>query len=512
MTFQPGESTAALVLDPRLFPGHGVARNGTLTATVQSGTGYVPGTPDTASAQIREVVDGVTVRLEEGSYTFAEDATGTASTVVLVATTGIDIPPPKRDVHISVSIQSDQARSGYDVQTLSLQQPLQPSDYRADGSVFSARLEVPLVLIDDALDEPDETFTLLLQKSPGSPGFVTLSQHDGTACSPETPCTATATITDNDPLPSLSVDDASAPEGQPVEFTARLSAVSGRDVTVGWQAATLDEEGDNAQEGTDYTTDSGTLIFTAGETEKTVAVSTTPDTVDDVGETFTLTLSNASNAEISDAAAKGTITGPPASTALVSNVGQGTDDQTIGTTIAQRFTIESDAASSMYTLTGVDVVSGGTNAFTAKVCGVDSSGYPTSTCTALTHSGTFAAGTMSFAAPANTSLEKGTTYTVVVAPATSGGFVSFGYTENDAEDEGKATGWSIGDAYDFINTGTDAWDSHSSRSVRVAIHGYASGAPANTAPAFPAKFGSVRLLREHRRRHRGPYGDREGRR
>ena len=490
VTFQPGESTAALVLDPRLFPAQGVTRNGTLTATVQSGTGYVPGTPDTASARIREVVDGVTVRLEEGSYTFAEDATGAASTVVLVATTGIDIPPPKRDVHISVSIQSDQARSGYDVQTLSLQQPLQPSDYRADGSVFSARLEVPLVLIDDALDEPDETFTVLLQKSPGSPGFVTLSQHDGTACSLETPCTATATITDNDPLPSLSVDDASAPEGQPVEFTARLSAVSGRDVTVGWQAATLDEGGDNAQEGTDYTTDSGTLTFTAGETKKTVAVSTTPDTVDDVGETFTLTLSNASNAEISDAAAKGTITGPPASTALVSNVGQGTDDQTIGTTIAQRFTIESDAASSMYTLTGVDVVSGGTNAFTAKVCGVDSSGYPTSTCTALTHSGTFAAGTMPFAAPANTSLEKGTTYTVVVAPATSGGFVSFGYTENDAEDEGKATGWSIGDGYDFINSGTDAWDSHSSRSVRVAIHGYASGAPANTAPAFPAKFGA----------------------
>ena len=101
------------------------------------------------------------------------------------------------------------------MQTLSLQQPLQPSDYRADGSVFSARLEVPLVLIDDALDEPDETFTLLLQKSPGTPGFVTLSQHDGTGVQSGDPVHGYGYHHRQRPLPSLSVDDASEPEGSP---------------------------------------------------------------------------------------------------------------------------------------------------------------------------------------------------------------------------------------------------------------------------------------------------------
>ena len=160
-------------------------------------------------------------------------------------------------------------------------------------------------------------------------------------------------------------------------------------------------------------------------------------------------------------------------TTLVSNIGQGTNTQTSVATFAQRFTIGSDAAASMYTLTGVDIVSAGSNAFTAKVCGVDSSGFPTSTCTDLSPPGTFAAGTMSFTAPANTSLERGTTYTVLMSPV--GSLIQFGYSENDAEDTGKATGWTIGNAYDFINSGTNAWETHSSRSFRIAINGTAAG-------------------------------------
>ncbi len=162
-------------------------------------------------------------------------------------------------------------------------------------------------------------------------------------------------------------------------------------------------------------------------------------------------------------------------TTLVSNIGQGTDTTVGSTTYAQRFTIGSDAAASMYTLTGVDIASGGNFAFTAKVCGVDSSGFPTSTCTDLSPPGTFAAGTMSFTAPANTSLERSTTYTVSMRPVGGGGFFQFGRTGNDAEDTGKATGWTIGNAHDFINTSTNAWDIHATRSIRIAINGSAAG-------------------------------------
>ena len=57
----------------------------------------------------------------------------------------------------------------------------------------------------------------------------------------------------------------------------------------------------------DYTPTSGTLTFPAGETTKTIAVPIADDTVEDDGETFTLTLSNASGATITDAEATGTI-------------------------------------------------------------------------------------------------------------------------------------------------------------------------------------------------------------
>ena len=106
--------------------------------------------------------------------------------------------------------------------------------------------------------------------------------------------------------PTLSVADAAATEGDAVEFVVTLSAVSGRDVTVDY--ATSVESGDSATSGTDFTAvSSGTLTFTAGDTEKTFTVSTTEDTTDEENETFTVTLSSASNASISDATAKGTI-------------------------------------------------------------------------------------------------------------------------------------------------------------------------------------------------------------
>ena len=66
-------------------------------------------------------------------------------------------------------------------------------------------------------------------------------------------------------------------------------------------------DGDTATAGADYTDGSGTLTFAPGDTTKTVTVATLPDTVPEGDETFTVTLSNASNAAIGDADATGTI-------------------------------------------------------------------------------------------------------------------------------------------------------------------------------------------------------------
>ena len=116
-------------------------------------------------------------------------------------------------------------------------------------------------------------------------------------------------IVDNDDPPTVSVGDATATEGDPAEFTVTLSAVSGRGAenVVDW--ATSVETGDNATAGTDFTAANDTLTFMPGDTEKTVTVQTTDDTVDEDDETFTVTLSNATNATLAtDPTATGTIT------------------------------------------------------------------------------------------------------------------------------------------------------------------------------------------------------------
>ena len=170
---------------------------------------------------------------------------------------------------------------------------------------------VTLATTDDELDEADEeTFGL----SVAFPTNATLA--GGSLVST---LGTTVTISDNDDLPTLSVVDVSAEEGDGLTFTVTLSAVSGRDVTVDWEAATLD-----AEDGTDYTAGSGTLTFTPadvavfdefgsfvshtlGEARKTFTVATTEDADEEENETFTVTLSNASNASIAEATAKGTI-------------------------------------------------------------------------------------------------------------------------------------------------------------------------------------------------------------
>ena len=104
--------------------------------------------------------------------------------------------------------------------------------------------------------------------------------------------------------PALSVADAEATEGDDanLDFEVTLIPAATAQVTVDY--ATSDG---TATSSMDYTSTSGTLTFAAGETSKTVSVPITDDTVSDDGETFTLTLSNASGAEIADSEATGTI-------------------------------------------------------------------------------------------------------------------------------------------------------------------------------------------------------------
>ena len=104
--------------------------------------------------------------------------------------------------------------------------------------------------------------------------------------------------------PLLSVADAQALEGPnaTLDFVVTRGGVRSGTATVDYATAN-----GTATAGSDYFPTSGTLTFQPGDGTKTVSVPVYDDTVPDSGETLTLTLSNASGAEIADGEATGTI-------------------------------------------------------------------------------------------------------------------------------------------------------------------------------------------------------------
>ena len=104
-------------------------------------------------------------------------------------------------------------------------------------------------------------------------------------------------------LSELSVNDAAAAENAgTLDFVVRLDPASDDVVAVDYTTVN-----GSADAGDDYTATSGTLRFSAGETSKTVGVPIVDDAIEENDETLTLTLSNATEADLKDTTATGTI-------------------------------------------------------------------------------------------------------------------------------------------------------------------------------------------------------------
>lgn len=142
-------------------------------------------------------------------------------------------------------------------------------------------------ICDDSAQEGSETFNVTLS---GATGGATVGAQG----------TAVVSITDNDPLPALSVSDFSQAEGNAgvttFTFTVSLSAPSNVPVTVNYR--TVDG---TANAGTDYVAIANTLLtFNPGETSKQITISVVGDTAFEANETFFITLSSPANATIAD--------------------------------------------------------------------------------------------------------------------------------------------------------------------------------------------------------------------
>ena len=147
----------------------------------------------------------------------------------------------------------------------------------------------------------------------------------GTDYKDETAAAVDVTVTDDDGAPTLSIDSPSVAEGDSstatMTFKVTLSPASGKPVSVAYADAATG----TATSATDYAAiSSGTLNFTAGETEKTVTVTVNGDTTDEPNETVVLRLSSPSNAALSGGAqtldGTGTITdddGTPSATLVL---------------------------------------------------------------------------------------------------------------------------------------------------------------------------------------------------
>jgi hypothetical protein len=133
----------------------------------------------------------------------------------------------------------------------------------------------------DLLDEPDETFRVVLS----APVGATIADGE-----------AIVTIVNDDALPTITIANDSVSEpatgASNAEFTVTLSNAVTMPVTV--QFATMD--GTAAAPG-DYTTQTGSVTFAPGEFTKTIVVPVQADAEAEGNEDFTVVLSNPTNAQ-----------------------------------------------------------------------------------------------------------------------------------------------------------------------------------------------------------------------
>lgn len=146
---------------------------------------------------------------------------------------------------------------------------------------------VPITLLGDTNDEPNETFTYQLTNVSNA----TLGDAQGTV-----------TIVDDDtaPGPQLSIDDVLIVEGNTgskiATLTVTLSEAAPGNVSVQFQTA----DGTATFAGGDYSQHSGSVTFTAGQTSKTIEATVLGDNFAESDEQFFYNLSSPSGATIAD--------------------------------------------------------------------------------------------------------------------------------------------------------------------------------------------------------------------
>ncbi|WP_374500283.1 putative Ig domain-containing protein [Pseudoxanthomonas sp.] len=271
-----GNTTGTITVNPTADAT--IEANETVNLTLNAGAGYTVGVPNSATGTI---LNDDLPNLAINDVTANE---GNAGITNFTFTVSLSAPAGPGGVTFDIATANGSATAGVDYVTSSLTGQTIP----AGSSTYTFTVQVN----GDTANEPSETFFVNVTN------VVNAVVVDGQGV---------GTVVNDDPLPSLSIDDVSVVEGNAgtvnAVFTLTLSAASGQTVSVNY--ATADG---TATQPADYTSTSGSLTFTPGQTTRTLTVPVIGETVPEANETFFVNLSGAINATISDNQGVGTIT------------------------------------------------------------------------------------------------------------------------------------------------------------------------------------------------------------
>ena len=184
-----------------------------------------------------------------------------------------------------------------DFQTVDGTATVADNDYQANNGTltFAANettKQITVLVNGDTKFETDEAFTVHLSNASGA----TISDADGTG-----------TIVNDDAAPSFAIDDVTPQRRQrgttSYVFTVTKTGSTALSASVDFQTV----DGTATVADNDYQANNGTLTFAANETTKQITVLVNGDTTYEADEAFTVHLSNAIGATISDADGTGTI-------------------------------------------------------------------------------------------------------------------------------------------------------------------------------------------------------------
>ena len=400
-----GSTTGTLSVNPTADAT--IEADETVTLTLNAGAGYTVGVPNAATGTI---LNDDLPNLSINDVTLNE---GNAGTTNATFTVSLSAPAGPGGVSFDIATANGSATGGTDYVSQSLTGQTIPAG--------SSNYTFTVLLNGDTLNEASETFFVNVTNVTNA--VVVDGQGVGT-------------VINDDPLPSLSINDVTVTEGNSgttnAVFTVTLSAASGQTVSVNYASA----DG-TATQPADYTSTSGSLTFTPGQTTRTITVPVIGETVPEANETFFINLSGAINATISDNQGVGTITNDDVPvTVSPGSLSAGT----VGTAYSQTFTASGGTTPYSFAVTagaipaGMTLSTGGAlsgtptagGTFNFTVTATDSTGAPGPFSGSQAYSLTIDAPTIVLAPTSLAGGTDGVVYSASITPA-SGGTAPYSY-------------------------------------------------------------------------------------